>query len=180
MIEFFQKGGLLMYPILLCSITGVAIIVAKAVEYRRLLRILGKDFNKLRDNPPPQLSPIIKVIEEGGTEEEISVVGTGVVRRLEQGLSWLGLIALIAPLLGLTGTVIGMIRAFMVISENPYPTPSMLAGGIWEALITTAAGLIVAIPIHIGHHWLEKKADDIAFLLREISLGFYRRYRNGV
>ncbi len=180
MIEFFQKGGPLMYPILFCSIVGVAIMVAKAVEYSRVMRRLKKDFNKIRENPPSQLHPIIKVIEEGGTEEEVSVVGTGVIRKLEQGLSWLGLIALISPLLGLTGTVIGMIRAFMVISQNPYPSPSMLASGIWEALITTAAGLIVAIPIHIGHHWLEKRADDIAFLLREISLSFYRRHRGGV
>jgi len=64
-----------------------------------------------------------------------------------------------------------MIKAFMVIANSTHVNPSMLAGGIWEALITTGAGLIVAIPIHIGHHYLEKQADEIAFVLKEITLG---------
>jgi len=56
----------------------------------------------------------------------------------------------------------------------------MLAGGIWEALITTAAGLLVAIPIHIGHHYLEKQADDIAFMLKEITMSLYIREKHGI
>jgi biopolymer transport protein ExbB len=76
----------------------------------------------------------------------LSIIGTRQVREIEKGLSWLGLIATIAPLLGLTGTVTGMIKAFMVIASSSSVSPSMLAGGIWEALITTAAGLLVAIP----------------------------------
>jgi biopolymer transport protein ExbB len=63
-----------------------------------------------------------------------------------------------------------MIKAFMVIAESTTVNPSMLAGGIWEALITTAAGLLVAIPIHIGHHYLEKQADEIAFVMKEITM----------
>lgn len=92
---------------------------------------------------------------------------------LDLFLSWLGLIAAIAPILGLTGAVAEMIRAFTVISQSANVNPSMLAGGIWEALITTAAGLLVAIPIHIGHHYLEKQADEIAFVLREITTHLY-------
>jgi len=95
-------------------------------------------------------------------------------------LSWLGLIATIAPLLGLTGTVTGMIRAFTVISQSTTVNPSMLAGGIWEALITTAAGLLVAIPIHIGHHYLEKQADEIAFGMKEMVTVLQGRVRNGI
>jgi len=56
----------------------------------------------------------------------------------------------------------------------------MLAGGIWEALITTEAGLLVAMPIHVGHHYLEKQADDIAFILKEITMNLYMRKRNGI
>ena len=99
---------------------------------------------------------------------------------MEKGLSWLGLIATIAPLLGLTGTVTGMIKAFMVIASSTNVNPSMLAGGIWEALITTAAGLLVAIPIHIGHHYLEKQVDDIAFMMKEITMSLYMRKQNGI
>ena len=99
---------------------------------------------------------------------------------IERGLSWLGLIATITPLIGLTGTVIGMIKAFMVIAKSTSVNPSMLASGIWEALITTAAGLLVAIPIHVGHHYLEKQADEIAFVLKEITMSLYMRCRDGV
>ena len=95
-------------------------------------------------------------------------------------MSWLALIASIEPLLGLTGTVTGMIKAFIVIEKSTSVNPSMLAGGIWEALITTAAGLLVAIPIHIGHHYLENRADDIAFLLKEITSELTMRGRNGI
>jgi len=70
-------------------------------------------------------------------EKDLSLIGTRQVRELEKGLSWLGLIA---PLLGLTDTVTGMIKAFMVMAESTTVSPAMLAGGIWEALITTAAG----------------------------------------
>ncbi len=72
-----------------------------------------------------------------------------------------------------------MIKAFMVIEHSTAVNPSMLAGGIWEALITTAAGLLVSIPIHIGHHYLEKRADDISFMMREIAMSLYMRYKNG-
>jgi biopolymer transport protein ExbB len=73
-----------------------------------------------------------------------------------------------------------MIRAFTVISQSPSVSPSMLAGGIWEALITTAAGLLVAIPIHIGQHYLEKQADEIAFLVKEITVSLMTRTPHGV
>ncbi|HDY72517.1 MAG TPA: MotA/TolQ/ExbB proton channel family protein [Nitrospirae bacterium] len=119
-------------------------------------------------------------LEQNCNEQELSVVGTKQVREIEKGLSWLGLIATITPLLGLTGTVLGMIKAFMVIAASTTVNPPMLAGGIWEALITTAAGLLVAIPIHVGHHYLEKQADEIAFVLKEITMSLYMRCRDGV
>jgi len=67
-----------------------------------------------------------------------------------------------------------------VLAESSCVNPSMLAGGIWEALITTAAGLLVAIPIHIGHHYLEKEADEIAFMMKEITMSLYMRCKDGV
>jgi biopolymer transport protein ExbB len=125
-------------------------------------------------------APILEGLKNKWNEKELSIIGTKQIRRIEKGLSWLALIASIEPLLGLTGTVTGMIKAFMVIEKSISVSPSMLAGGIWEALITTAAGLLVAIPIHLGHHYLENRADDIAFLLKEITNELIMRGRNGI
>ena len=176
MIGFFIKGGLLMYPILLCSLAGAALLSNKFLQYRRILKEMGRrDVLKAK---PAILVPLLTALENGGNEKELSVIGTRQVREMEKGLSWLVLIATIAPLLGFTGTITGMIKAFMVIASSTSVNPSMLAGGIWEALITTAGGLFVAIPIHIGHHYLGKQADDIAFMMKEITMSLYMRKQN--
>jgi biopolymer transport protein ExbB len=180
MIDFFVKGGFLMYPILLCSVAGIAILINKFIQYRKILNEIGKPLDGVTVAKPPLLLPILQGIARGCDEKELSVIGTRQVREIEKGLSWLSLIATIAPLLGLTGTVTGMIKAFMVIADSSSVNPSMLAGGIWEALITTAAGLLVAIPVHIGHHYLEKQADDIAFILKEIATSLYMRRQDGI
>jgi biopolymer transport protein ExbB len=180
MINFFLKGGFLMYPILLCSIGGVTILINKLVQYRKIQLEIGRPLREIVDVKPSLLIPILQGLEKGCDEKELSIIGTRQVREIEKGLSWLGLIATITPLLGLTGTVTGMIKAFMVIASSTSVNPSMLAGGIWEALITTAAGLLVAIPIHIGHHYLEKQADDIAFILKEITMSLFMRRKNGL
>ncbi|MEW6215639.1 MAG: MotA/TolQ/ExbB proton channel family protein [Nitrospirota bacterium] len=180
MIDLFMKGGFLMYPILLCSIVGVAILINKFIQYRQILSEVERpvdDVLKMKANPAI-LTPILEGLKNGCDEKELSLIGTRQVKKIEKGLSWLSLIATIAPLLGLTGTVTGMIKAFMVIAHSSSVNPSMLAGGIWEALITTAAGLLVAIPIHIGHHYLEKQADDIAFVLKEITMSLYMRCKD--
>lgn len=175
MIDFFLKGGFLMYPILICSIAGLAILINKFIQYRHIIRQIERPLNDVINANTAILTPILEGLKNGCDEKEISLIGTRQTKKIEKGLSWLGLIATVTPLLGLTGTVIGMIKAFVVIEKSTSVSPSMLAGGIWEALITTAAGLLVAIPIHIGHHYLEKQADDIAFVLKEITMGLYMR-----
>jgi len=180
MIEFFLKGGFFMYPILFCSIAGLTILINKFFQYKRILQEIERPLEEILDAKPAVLVPLSTALQNGGNEKELSVIGTRQVREIEKGLSWLGLIATIAPLLGLTGTVTGMIKAFMVIASSASVNPSMLAGGIWEALITTAAGLLVAIPIHIGHHYLEKQADEIAFVMKEITMSLYMRCKDGV
>lgn len=180
MSELFIKGGFLMYPIFLCSIIGLAIFINKYVQYRKVLKNLSVNLDSISELAPDILSEILDAIKKGFDEKAISVIGTKKIREIEKGLSWLSLIATITPLLGLTGTVTGMIKAFMIIAESSSVNPSMLAGGIWEALITTAGGLIVAIPIHIGHHYLEKKADEITFLMKEITTILYTRGKYGV
>lgn len=180
MIDLFFKGGFLMYPIALCSLVGLTILINKAIQYRLLLKEIESPPDEILKRKPYIMIPVIKAIADRCDEKELSVIGTRQVRGIEKGLSWLGLIATIAPLLGLTGTVTGMIKAFMVIAESPSVNPSMLAVGIWEALITTAAGLLVAIPIHVGHHYLEKQADEIAFVMKEITMSLHMRCRDGV
>jgi biopolymer transport protein ExbB len=182
MIDLFLKGGFLMYPILLGSILGVAILIDKFIQYRKILRELEAPLDEILKNriKTKILVPILQGLKNNCNEKEVSIIGTKQIRRIEKGLSWLALIASIEPLLGLTGTVTGMIKAFIVIEKSTSVNPSMLAGGIWEALITTAAGLLVAIPIHIGHHYLENRADDIAFLLKEITGELTMRERNGI
>jgi len=182
MVDLFLKGGFLMYPILLGSIVGVAILIDKFIQYRKILGELEIPLGDILENraKPAILVPILDGIKNNCDEKEVSVIGTKQIRLIEKGLSWLALIASIEPLLGLTGTVTGMIKAFIVIEKSASVNPSMLAGGIWEALITTAAGLLVAILIHIGHHYLENRADDIAFLLRETTNELTMRGRNGI
>ena len=180
MFDFFLKGGFLMYPIAFCSLIGLVIVINKAIQYRRLLREIELSPDEILKTKPDIMIPILKALIGGCDEKELSVIGTRQVRGIEKGLSWLGLIATIAPLLGLTGTVTGMIKAFMVIAQSSSVNPSMHAGGIWEALITTAAGLLVAIPIHIGHHYLEKQADEISFVMKEITMSLYMRCRNAI
>jgi biopolymer transport protein ExbB len=182
MIDLFVKGGFLMYPILLCSIVGVAILIDKFIQYRKILGELELPIDDILSNKtaPVILAPILEGLKNNFDEREIAIIGTKQIRRIEKGLSWLGLIATIAPLLGLTGTVTGMIQAFTVISQSTSVNPSMLAGGIWEALITTAAGLFIAIPIHFGQHYLEKQADEIAFVLKEVTVSLWTKGRNGI
>lgn len=157
-----------MYPILLCSLAGLTIFINKYLQYRRIFRELALAKSEAENSTSPFLMPFFEASARECDAQTLHVIGAQQMRVIENGLSWLGLISTITPLLGLTGTVTGMIKAFMVIEQSKSVSPSMLAGGIWEALITTAAGLLVAIPVHIGQHYLEKQADDIAFALKEI------------
>ena len=159
--DFFAKGGPLMWPILLCSVLALAIVLFKTLEYTTALHTLGKI--KRGDSIPPPwfLAPIC---ERLGTadEETLSLTANRQVRKLERGLGVLELITTIAPILGLTGT-------FQAIGEHGSRVdPSMLAGGIWEALITTAAGLLVALPAHVAYHFLENRLSELIQTVQEI------------
>jgi biopolymer transport protein ExbB len=159
LFDFFKKGGFLMYPILFCSILGLSIFLYKFFEYKRIFKELlyGIDFGFMKDGKIEKLSNF----------SELEIIWTKKIHQIEKGISTLNLLASVSTLLGLTGTVVGMIQTFMVISNIEMPNPSMLASGIWQALITTAFGLFVAIPLHIGVHWLEKEMDEILVILKE-------------
>ncbi len=161
LFELYIKGGFLMHFIFICSVFGFALFLYKFFEYKKIYKILeDKDLSKALINVD------FKV------EEDIEIFWTIFVNNTEKWLSTISLCANISTLLGLTGTVIGMIKTFMVISQSDFTTPKILALGIWEALLTTAFGLIVAVILHTGLHFLERKSDSILFLLKERILRF--------
>ncbi|BCS89930.1 MotA/TolQ/ExbB proton channel family protein [Pseudodesulfovibrio sediminis] len=169
MLDMFAKGGLLMWPIVFCSVVALAIMMSKAVQFGFVSRTVHLTPQQVFSRHPELLSPILDAVDNGKAEDEIASVGTLLVRQLERGLGTLSLISAICPLLGLTGTVIGMIQTFQVIaSSGSAVNPGMLASGIWEALITTAAGLLVAIPVHVAHHYLDGRMGEIVYTLQQL------------
>ncbi len=182
MLEVVQAGGWLMVPILLCSVIAVAIIVerlwtlqtGKVIPEKLMTGIwnlLNKDL--LTEKHIAEIengSPLGRVLAAGLinrhlsrelVRESIEETGRFVAHELERFLNTLGTISTITPLLGLLGTVIGMIKVFTAITVVGVGDPSTLAGGISEALITTAAGLTVAIPSVIFHRYLKRKIDEL-------------------
>nr|ACZ28653.1 MotA/TolQ/ExbB proton channel [uncultured organism] len=169
--SLFQQGGPVMVVLLVLSILAVAIILAKLFQFFRsglrrsefiepvISALNDRQNNKALELLQQQRSPVARVMESAvrcgvdpgmsaqDTEAEVSRVGSARIRDLESWLRGLSAIAHLSPLLGLLGTVTGMITAFMRLEEaGNRVDPSILSGGIWEALLTTAFGLTVAIP----------------------------------
>ncbi|MGB4270103.1 MAG: MotA/TolQ/ExbB proton channel family protein [Spirochaetota bacterium] len=192
MFAIFQKGGPVMWPILLCSVMSLAIFLERLYELIKSrpyvwnsINVFKQQFinNVLNRKTIPECPGIVKDMvsvldlekdytidyELHEAEHKLVRFATLYVRNLEQRLNWLAIIGNIAPLLGLLGTVTGMIKVFMGIQNmQGQVNPQALAGGIWEALITTAAGLIVAIPTIIAYHYFEDRIDDITGALKEL------------
>ena len=183
MLEFILKGGPLMWPLIICSILSLAIIFERGyVFYRARRDITGNcslirdalrssergPLTQIREELPDALAGICDTTgdEQASLEEKehrLSRQAGIIIRSLEKNLRGLAIIGNITPIIGLLGTVTGMIRAFIAIQElGGQVDASVLAGGIWEALITTAAGLSIAIPTQIAYHYFEGRADDIA------------------
>lgn len=184
MLDMIQKGGPVMWPIILCSIFALAILSERLFHLYRAkidtVDFMSKIGNTLKrnkimeaiemcNNTPGPIAHIMKagILKHDRPRNEIreSIEDAGVheVPRLEKNLSALATIATISPLLGLLGTVTGMVRCFQMIQEksttlNPI-NPGDLAGGIWEALITTVAGLAVAIPTYVAYNYLVSRVD---------------------
>jgi len=182
MLEILKAGGWVMFPIIVCSVTAIAIILERLwtlQESRVLPRHLTKEVwewvstNQLNHEHLKTLhdsSPLGEILAVGLTnrhrnreimKERIEDTGRHVAHDLERYLNSLGTIASISPLLGLLGTVTGMINVFEAITSQGVGNPAVLAGGISEALITTAAGLMVAIPALIGYRYLRGKVSAL-------------------
>jgi biopolymer transport protein ExbB len=168
LLNIFFKGGFIMWFILLSSIIGLAVVIDRFIVLRKakinvpafMVRIRGfikkKDISGAISYCMQEKSPVANIVRKGlkkykfghdRVKDAIENAGSQEISKLEKGLPVLASVAGIAPLLGFLGTVTGMITAFMTIQDLAgAANPSDLAGGIWEALITTAFGLIVGIP----------------------------------
>jgi len=190
LISIIEKGGVLMYPIIFCSILMGGIAIERANSLRRR-NIINSDFLKgvqahwdwkdiqkglqLCKQYDNSLSRILKagLLRFGGKVDEIerAIEGAGQheASLLNSNLRVLGAVANITPMLGLLGTVFGMIKAFNVISQSGTGNPGLVASGISEALITTAAGMVVGIPALALYHYFRGKIDRYVFEMEEIS-----------
>ncbi len=140
-----QDGGILMYPILAMFIIALLLIAERFV----VLILNRRSYKKIEETV---LDPKLRTREE--TEKALEALFAKIVPRLESRLSAIAVLGTTAPLLGLLGTVMGMIELFNVITMHGTADPKLLAGGISIALITTEAGLSVAIPVHLLHTWI--------------------------
>jgi biopolymer transport protein ExbB len=184
MLDLLNRGGLLMYAILGLSIIAVAIVIERLLYLKKIKGDEGPLIGRLKStlekshfdealaiceaNPSP-FSNLMKVAiehrhySEESIKDAITDAANMEIPRLERYLSFLGTIAHIAPLLGLLGTVTGNIRAFGVLGdfEAAGGNPALLAQGISEALLTTAAGLVVAIPSIIFYNYLVSRVNHM-------------------
>lgn len=188
MLEIFEKGGFLMYPIFICSLIAVTIFFermfylksVKTKSNRFVLRVknlvkkgsIELAISACRKSPTPiskiMLTGLIK-FGQGRDEmkEAIEDSANQEIPVLERNLSTLSTIGNITPLLGLLGTVFGMVKAFNVIAVMGVGKPEALAGGISEALLTTAFGLSIAIPTIVVYNYLSHRVDK---LIREMEV----------
>lgn len=191
MFEIVKSGGWVMVPILLCSVVALAIIAERFWTLRKQ-RICPRHLvdqiwqwaksghldvsriTSLRAN-----SPLGRILAAGLMnrhhsreimKESIEEAGRHVVLELERYLSTLGTIASITPLLGLLGTVLGMIKVFTVVSTIGVGSPTDMAGGLSEALITTAAGLSVAIPSLMFYRHFQRRIDELVATMEQEAL----------
>lgn len=191
MLELMQAGGWLMLPILVCSVVASAIVLERLWTLRRR-RVMPNglvtqiwrwyregELTDERIDAIRQGSPLGRMLTAGlinrehsreVMKEAINDTGRQVVAKLERFLNTLGTIASVAPLLGLLGTVIGMIDVFGVIMNAGVGDAGVLAGGISKALITTAAGLSVAIPALMFYRYFNSRVSKLAIALEEQAL----------
>ncbi len=191
LLSLFEKGGAMMYPILFSSVLMLGIAIERGYNLRRK-NIINPDFVKdvrsqwdwqniqktlrLCNSYDNSLSRILKMglLRFGGKLDEIERAieagGQHEASLMNSNLRVLGAVANITPMMGLLGTVIGMIKAFNVISLSGTGNPGLVASGISEALITTAAGMLVGIPALVLYHYFRGKIDRYVFEMEEVAI----------
>ncbi len=204
MVEIVKSGGWLMAPIILGAIIAMGIILERFWTLRQK-RVIPEDLTSkvwgwVKKDQLDQKQ--IQILHQGSAlgqilaaglinrdrkrgvmKDSIQDTGRHVVHELERYLEALGTIAAISPLLGLLGTVIGMVKVFAAITTHGVGNPAALAGGISEALITTAAGLSVAIPALIGYRYYRNRVDSLVVEMEKEAIrlveALHRRQEQG-
>ena len=187
----FEKGGVLVYPLFMLLIWGLTIIIIKTIKLRREKiinpTVIQSIEEMLLDDKIPEATayckqnslPMTRIILAGilnyeRSEAELKEILEDASRQelpgIRRHLTALGTIASASPLLGLLGTVIGMISVFATLSTEANVNPGMLAGGISEALITTACGLVIAMPTLIFHNFFRSRVQSLVIEMEKISL----------
>jgi len=187
-VELIRKAGIFAYPIILCSVVGLAIFFQKMwtlrtkkvvpenfLDHFYSLMAQGKTgeaqvYARSNDSSVSRIAVVALENAErskGELREEIEEAGRKEANDLVRYNEGLGAVSNVSTLLGLLGTISGMIKIFRVIADKPIVNPPELAGGISEALYTTAFGLLVAIPAFIAYKYLNGRADDYIYMLEE-------------
>ena len=204
MVEIVKSGGWLMLPIILCAIIAMGVILERywTLQQTRVLPedLTSKVWGWVKKDQLDQKQ--IQTLHQGSAlgqilaaglvnrdgervvlKDAIEDTGRHVVHELERYLEMLGTVAAISPLLGLLGTVIGMVKVFAAITTHGVGNPTVLAGGIAEALITTAAGLTVAIPALIGYRYFRTRVDTLVIEMEKEAIklveALHRRSEKG-
>lgn len=201
MLEIVLNGGWIMLPIIVASIIAVAIIGERALTLKQQnivpnhllddaiswIQPYRVDAIKLRElqlsSPLGRIFASLLMHADQGhaiAQRRAEETAAHEIHELQRYMDVLANIATITPLMGLLGTVIGMIKVFAEIMLTGTGQASLLAGGISEALITTAAGLLVAIPVLICHRWLQRKIDDSVVLMEQQSRRLLDVYMDSV
>lgn len=182
-LRYFSQGGPLMWALLICSIVGLIFIIERGIAYYRIkgdtASIVAEVRNMLMDNKlrqavefcedfdhPVAVTTKSGLLRFGKSHEEIEKAMESValheISKLEKGLWVIATIANIAPLFGFTGTVTGMISSFEALAEVGLGNPEAVAGGISEALITTATGLMIALPTQTAYNYFTNRVSQFA------------------
>jgi len=185
LLTLFSDGGWMMYFLVLASLIGMGVIIAKywtlRIAHRGTARVLGEVEETARagdisgalriasETPGPAAAILLaglrriqsKTLAHGELEAAVATTGTIELGFLERGLVILATIANVAPLMGFLGTVAGMILAFAAIEAAGDVDPTLVAGGIKVALLTTAAGLLIAIPVNIAYNYFVTRIDQL-------------------
>ena len=203
-ISFFQmliKGGLVMVPLAACSMLAVAVIIERLLWGPKRSRVIPPRLEKeayhlLTTGRYDELlglcradnSPLARILVAGLRNaarsrddiiEAMQTIGKKEAFDLQKRLGILGTIAAVGPLLGLLGTVFGMITTFRVISQHGTGNPALMAGGIAEALITTATGLTVAIPALLFYRFFLQQSRQLIVEMEAITLSFVDEMKSG-
>jgi biopolymer transport protein ExbB len=196
--SFLAQGGLVMIPLGICSILALAIIIEKFIVLRKRKLINPEIISIIKSLTQPEdislalnvtnnykasLSRLVKIILENAHQpledikEDVADQSRQEIHSLERGLALLETVAAIAPILGLLGTVLGMIKVFSMISLQGVGDAASLSGGISEALISTAFGLSIGIPTLVFYNYFLRKSQDIILDLENICNELLRKIR---